>query len=117
MAWIREYEKVKALTVPFVNAVEKVVTKIILKTSGKKNMRSFTKHEALGVEQITFAVASQTFGSAKITEDMVLSVLSNSPSIGKRVYDIYLDIKTSDMTKQNRMVAMASAIALDKVQE
>ena len=117
MAWILEYERTKALAVPLVNAVEKAVAKIVLKTSGKKNIRSLTKHETLGIEEITFAVASQVFGVDRITEKLILSVLEKNPSIGKRVYDIYLDIRTPDMTKQNRMVAMASAIALNKVQE
>lgn len=116
MAWILEYERTKALAVPFVNAVEKAVAKIALKASGKKNMRSLTKHEANGIEDITFAIASQTFGVSKITDDLILSILKSNPSIGKKVYDIYLDIKTPEMVKQNRMVAMASAIALYKVQ-
>jgi len=117
MAWILEYERTKALAVLFVDAMEKAVAKIVLKTSGKKNMRALTKHEALGIERITFAVASQTFGVAKITEELILSVLSKNPSVGKEVYDIYLDIETKGMVKQNRMVAMAAAIALHKVRE
>jgi hypothetical protein len=116
MAWILEYEKAKALAVPHVSAVEKIVAKCVLKSLGKKNLRSLTKHEAKGIEEITFAVASQTFGGANVTKNKVLSILANNPIIKGTVHQLYQDLLVPEMCKQNRMVAMASAIALDKVQ-
>jgi hypothetical protein len=116
MAWILGYERQKTLAVPFVAAVEKNVAKQVLRVLGKKTMRSLTKHEARGIEEITFAVAAQLFGVSKVTNEMVLSVLKSNPTIDGKIYALYCDIRTPEMLKQDRMVAMASAIALHKVQ-
>jgi hypothetical protein len=115
MAMILEYEKAKNIAIPHVLAVEKVVAKCVLKSLGKKNLRSLTKHEAKGIEEITFAVASQTLGE-KITDGSVLKVLASNPVIGGKVYELYQDMQTPDMCKADRMYAIASAIALYKVQ-
>ena len=76
-----------------------------------------TKHEAKAIEEITFAVASQTFGGDNVTENKMLSILANNPVIDRNVYQLYQDVLAPEMSKQNRMIAMASAIAIHKVQE
>lgn len=116
MAWILEYEKAKQLAIPHVSSVEKAVAQCALKSLGKKNLRSLTKHEARGIEEITFAVASQTFGG-DIDEDKVLAILANNPIINGAIYKLYQEMLAPEMCKQSRMAAMASAIALHQVQE
>lgn len=117
MAWLLDYESVKALAIKHVDTVEKVVARDVLKILGKRTKRSLTKHEAKGIEQITFAVASQTFGNTKVTSDIIKSVLKDNPVIDGRVYRLYSEMKTSDMTLAIRKIAMASAIAVNQLQE
>lgn len=111
MAWLRDYEIAKACTFKHVESVEKLVSHRILKALGKKTRRSLTKHEAKGVEEITFAIASQTPITEKITFKVMEKILSENPSIDGDVYRVYTDMKQDNMTLTDRKVAMAGAIA------
>ena len=115
MAWLMDYEHTKTLAVAHVDAVEKVVAKIILKSVGKKTKRSLTKHETQGLEDITFAIAIQTFGLSKVTPSNVIKILESNPVINGTANKLYIDMKTPDMTLAVRKVAMASAIAFWKL--
>jgi hypothetical protein len=116
MAWLLDYEVEKEKAIIHVNRVEKVISKQVLKALGKETKRSLTKHESDGMIQITFAVASQTFGKLAVSADMVREILSTSPTIDASVYDLYLEMKSGDMTLAGRKSAMASAIAYNKLQ-
>lgn len=115
MAWLLDYEAAKSKAVSHVNAIEKVVAKEILKALGKKTKRSLTKHEAQGIEEITFAIASNLPWDVKIEVDVVKDTLAKNPIIDGRVYAAYTDMKQEDMTLTDRKVAMASAIAYHRL--
>jgi len=116
MAWLLDYEVEKERAMIHVNRVEKVVSKQVLKALNKETKRSLTKHETDGMIEITFAVASQTFGSLSVSADMVNEILSINPTINGSVYSLYLEMKSGDMTLAGRKSAMASAIAYNKLQ-
>ena len=111
MAWLLDYEVAKGKAISHVNAIEKVVSHQILKALGKKTKRSLTKHEAQGIEEITFAVAAAMPWDMNVEVDAVKKTLANNPVIDGNIYLAYTDMKQEDMTLADRKVAMASAIA------
>lgn len=117
MAWLVDYEQTKATAIEFVNKVEKVVSKSLLRAVGKKDKRSLTKHEMAGLEAITFAVASQcSLENTTITVDYVEGILRENPTIDGKVYALYNNMLKSNMTLRDRKIAMASAIAYCQLQ-
>ena len=111
MALLLQYEDVKAAAIKHVDSVEKVVSKQILTALGKTDKRSLTKHETQGVEEITFAIASQMPLGSVITEEAVKTILSSSPTINGEVYAMFQEIKQDGTTLKDRKIAMANAIA------
>jgi hypothetical protein len=111
MAWLLNYEKAKASAIGHVDRVEAVVSHNMLKAIGKKNKRSLTKHEAEGLEAITFAIASQTSFTEKVSSNKIFEILFNNPIIDGSVHAVYETMISKDMTLKDRKIAMASAIA------
>ena len=110
MAWLVDYEQQKAMAIRHVDDVEKIVAAEILKATGKVTKRSLTKHEAKGIEDITFAVASQTPMGTEVTSEVVKDVLRNNLSIDGAIFSIYSEVESKE-TLSDRKVAMACAIA------
>jgi hypothetical protein len=110
MAWFIEYEDAKAKAIRHVNSAEKVVSSEILRATGKTNKRALTKHEAKGIEDITFAVASQIPIGTKITTALVMNVVQNNLVIDGQVFSTYSKMEQKE-SLSDRKVAMACAIA------
>jgi len=115
MAWLLDYETVKVKAIAHVNKTEQIVSAHVLSVLGKKNKRSLTKHEANGIEQVTFAVASQTFGKCDVSLDIVKDILLRNPTIDGRIYELYSGVATGETNLTERKDAMATAIAYNKL--
>jgi len=117
MAWFLDYESAKTQAIQHIDHVETVVSLALLKAIGKKTKRSLTKHEADGLEAITFAVASQASFTEKVNDKSITDILSTNPVIDGEIYSVYSSMTTKDMSLQDRKIAMASAIAYYRLQE
>lgn len=115
MAFI-QYEKERQKSLDIINSVEKLVSDFVLKTKGKKTKRSLTKHEANGIEAITFVVSSY-LDQEDINFDDVQETLVAHKSMNGKVYASYEELKTTNMSLEDRKKAMASAIAIAKLEE
>jgi hypothetical protein len=119
MAWLMDYEKQKARAISHVDEVEKIISAEVLRVTGKSTKRSLTRHEAQGIEDMTFAVASKIPMGTDITTDAVRNILQNNLTIDSPVYSTYSNIENKE-TLSDRKIAMASAIAyvsLNKAKE
>ena len=114
MAFV-EYEKARQKSFELVESIEKVVATFVLKSKGKKTKRSLTKHESAGIEAITFVVASH-FDSDKVSFITVTRTLELHKQMDDGVFANYEGFKTDNMSLEDRKLAMASAIAIKKVE-
>lgn len=111
MAWIKEYEKQRAYAIEHINKIEKVITETILESKGKKYKKSLSKKERQGIEDISFAVASNMDVLIPAKLEIIQENLRDYPRMHRRTAEIYSQLKEDGMSLEQRKFAMASAIA------
>jgi len=113
MGWLLDWETTKANELDRVEEVYDIVTKMILKTTGKKYKKSLTKTDRTGIERIAFGVAS--YLEDEITTERVLEVLANESTRGYHpiIFSRYAEViaEKSRPTLKDKKLAMATAIA------
>jgi len=116
MAWLMDWEVTRANELDRLEKVYDIVTKIVLKTKGKKYKKSLTKKDRTGIENISFGAASYLL--EEVTPASVINTLRDGdtcgyhPDILERFEQI---IPGGTMNKTATLVerkhAMATAIA------
>lgn len=115
MAFIK-YEKERQNALEIITNVEKLVASFVLEQKGKKTKRSLSKKDSRGIETITFVVSSY-LDTPDVKFYDVQNVLSSHQCLSKEIEAAYNELKTENMSLEERKMAMASAIAIIKVND
>jgi len=117
ISWIVTYEKAKASSLDHINNIERIITVAILNTRGKKYKKSLSKKDREGIEQISFAIASNVDDLIPMDLEAAQDILRNYPSMQSRTATIYSQMLCPEMNLQQRKSAMAGAIATYDLEE
>jgi len=116
MGWLLDWETARIDELERLEEVYEIVTKMVLKTKGKKYKKSLTKKDRTGIEGISFGVASYLIDEIMLSS--VIRTLDNKdtcgyhPDIFERFEQIIPGgILNKTATLDDRKHAMATAIA------
>lgn len=117
LSWMVMYEQQKQYNLDHINNIENIVTEAILTTRGKKYKKSLSKVDREGIEQITFAVASNIDHLIKIDLEIIQDTIKSHPRMNSRAAQIYNKMLSDGMTIKQRKDTMAGAIAIYDMEE
>lgn len=115
--WRVQYEEQKAHCLAHIENIERIITETVLSAKGKKYKKSLSKKERQGIEDMSFAVASNIDYLLPVDLSVIQGILEVYPKMNVRTAFIYDLMSNPDMTLQQRKNAMAGAIATYDMEE